>query len=67
MELIGIPEAADIIKRDRTTLWRWVEEKKLRPVMIVGKGQRKRALFDRTYIEEFAANHSKQQDQQEVA
>lgn len=55
-ELIGVPEAADILNVNRTTVWRWVEQGKLRPVSVVqgAGGKRKRALFDKRQVEDLA-------------
>lgn len=58
MDLIGIPEAAEILGLDRTTVWHWVKNGSLKPSMQIrmAGGKRKQTLFDRAYIEEKAKN-----------
>lgn len=60
MNLIRIPEAALILGLDRTTVWRWVEEGKLKPAADMTKtyGKRRQLLFDRAYIEDVARKNS---------
>lgn len=53
INLINIPEAARLLKRDRTTIWRWVDDGKLKPALVVSShaGKRQQVFFERAQIE----------------
>jgi predicted site-specific integrase-resolvase len=51
-ELIGVTEAAKLLEVDRTTIWRWIEEGKLKPFGYSRGPERKRALLTRRSVQE---------------
>lgn len=48
--LIGSPEACQILEIDRSTLSRWVQLGKLRPVLRLGESRNSQMVFDRSDV-----------------